>query len=197
MRKILSSRSSYNNQMNDATVNFAKRYGPKSRMVSCGPNSLAGGLEVAGWPLDVFTKGAQIPDILMMIFNNPHNEDDFIKVRDLDFDRYPPNEVPQLYPLVTKIIYGKEACRFEWNIEFNVIKENIDRGQPLILCGNFPAGGHYVLCVGYDDEKQTVIFDDPYPVQWPDGNGFNREMSWNEMERITEKIRKRFLYYYS
>jgi hypothetical protein len=181
--KILSKRQNYNDQTNDATVEWGRRYFGKNKMVACGMNALSEGLEISEWPMDK-APGAQFSDYLMMIFNNPHNEGYFEKIRHLDFEKYPPNEVPQLFPAATKLIYGKEACSFHWDLSFQKIIASINSGRPIIACGKFPAGGHYVLVVGYDENK--IIFDDPYWPQWDDKNGFNRKMNWEDFSTITE-----------
>ena len=45
---------------------------------------------------------------------------------------------------------------------FERIKESIDDGYPQILRAKIDGYGHYLLVVGYDDEKEKIIVHDPY-----------------------------------
>ena len=164
-RVILGTKYQYHNQLNNAQVALFKDYFNKKKAIACGPTALAEAFEIAGWPTDVFTPGEQADDAILMILQNPKNLKRFKKIRNLDYDKYPPNEIPQLFPEVGRILYEKEVCRFEWGLSFEIIKDNILQGITMIICGKFPAGGHYVHAVGFDDEKQVIIFNDPYPKQ--------------------------------
>ena len=42
------------------------------------------------------------------------------------------------------------------------IKESIDNGYPQIVRAKIDGYGHYLLVVGYDDEKEKIIVHDPY-----------------------------------
>jgi hypothetical protein len=191
MRIVLGNKEAYNLQTNDATVDFTNDYGDRPRIVACGPNSLANGLEICGHDMSVFTPGEQASDGIMMVAHNRKHLPKYTKRRKLDYDVYPPNEIPQLYEIFTQIIYGnKKVCKYYPGISFRIIKNAILRGSTLMISGEFPAGGHFVTVVGFDDEKQewnfekkvmeskqVIIFNDPYPDQWDDENGYNREMS--------------------
>lgn len=193
MRKILGKDTQYYTQTNNAQVELFKDYFKQGKMIACGPTSAAMGFDIAGWPMDVFTPGEQPEDAIIMVAHNPANLKKLQERRDIDYDKYPPNEVPQVYDVVGKLIYGKEACRFEWGLTFEIIRENINKGIPMMLCGKFPCGGHYVLAVGFDDEKKVIIFNDPYPVQWKDKKGYNREMDMSFFEQNISKWRIDFI----
>jgi hypothetical protein len=45
---------------------------------------------------------------------------------------------------------------------FEKIRRDIDKGQPLIARAKIDQNGHYLLVVGYDDEKNEIIVHDPY-----------------------------------
>jgi hypothetical protein len=42
--------------------------------------------------------------------------------------------------------------------------------------------GHCIAAVAYDDEKQEIVYNDPWPGRFPDGNGFNRGMGRAELK---------------
>lgn len=107
----------------------------------------------------------------------PNNAKHFLHVRNLDLNKYPPNEVPQYYPEMTRLIYGQEACSFHWAPTYEKIRAYILDGRPVQVCGTFPLGGHYILIVGFDDKGKTLIYNDPYPPFYKNGDGYNRKMS--------------------
>jgi hypothetical protein len=180
MRKILGTRDEYYVQTNNAQVYLFQDYFKVTRAIACGPTAAVMCADIAGWPMDLFTPGEQPEDSLLMVLHNPKHLPVYQEARDLDYNVYPPNEIPQCYPPALKIIYGKDVCRFSYGLTPQIVKDNIDLGICMMISGTFPSGGHYVSLVGYDDVKQTFIFNDPYPNQWEDKNGYNREMtlSW-------------------
>lgn len=204
MRKILGSRDKYYVQTNNAQVELFKDYFKNGKMIACGPESAAMGFHIAGRDMSIFTPGEQPGDSILMIMHNPLNLERFKKRRDLNYNEYPPNEVPQGYDVVGEILYGPGTCKFKWGLNYDIIKQNINTGIPMMICGKFSCGGHYVLVVGYDEEKKVpvynkknklegyenqkmIIFNDPYPFQWVDKKGYNREM---DMQFFNEKISK-------
>jgi len=186
MRKILGTKDQYYNQTNNAQVELIKDYTGQKKFIACGPESLAMALDIAGWDMSVFTPGEQPGDSLLMVYHNPLNLKIFNQERKLDYDKWPPNEIPQLMGPVTELVFGERAAFFHSaGLNFQTIKDAINEGFPLVVSGNFPAGGHYVTVKGYDDDKgPQVIFNDPFPPQWPDNNGYNRHMSWEEFDTI-------------
>lgn len=177
MRKVID-RGIYYSQENNAQVKLFERYFGSGRAIACGPTCAAMAFHITRWPMDVFTPGVQPEDSILMMVHNPHNMDKLKARRDIDYDKFPPGEVPQVYDVVGEMLYSTDkACRFKWGLDFETIKSNINRQVVMMICGNFPAGGHYVLVVGYDDDDETIIYNDPYGKQWMDGVGQRREMS--------------------
>ena len=184
-KKILGTRDQYYIQTNDGSVALFKDYFQKSKMIACGPNSAVMCADIAGWPQDVWTLHVQASDVLLMLFENPNNLNMWKAIRNLNYDVYPPNEVPQLYPKALELVYGKDVCQFvEGGLSLDVIKAAVDEGRPLQICGKFPCGGHYVSCVGYDGDK--VVINDPYPANWG-GNGYNHKIAWTDLNVFIDK----------
>lgn len=175
MKKILGKPNQYYSQTNNAQVYLFDDYFKKKSSIACGPTSFIMGLDVSKWPLDIFAPGIQPEDSILMILHNPFNAEIFKSVRNIDYDVYPPNEIPQLYPAVAKMLYkNNKVCTFKWGITFNMIKYCINNDICLMVSGNFPVGGHFVLIVGYDNDK--IIYNDPFKSQYKDNNGYNRVM---------------------
>lgn len=180
MRKILGTRDQYYDQTNNALAKYAEDYHDITKYISCGPESAAMGFDIAGWDMEkYFTKGVQPGDSIAMCMFNPFNQKYFGKDA-----RKRPNEWASNYPSMSKIIFEKQACSISWSLSFDIITLAIKQECPVMVCGNFPCGGHYVLVVGFDTEKRTLIINDPYRYQWKDEIGYNRELKWKYLKSI-------------
>lgn len=196
MRKILGTRDMYHDQTNNAQVDLFSDYAGKARMIACGPTSAAMCLRIAGWPMEVFTPGEQAEDAILMVLHNRFNLPLYKKRRMLNYDTFPPNEVPQVYEVAMKIIFkSDQVCLYRPGLSFNIITDLINEGIPMMIAGKFPCGGHYVTVCGYDEEKQVVIFNDPYPPNWPDKKGYNREMTVDFLNSNISRWRVDFFRY--
>lgn len=177
--KVLGSGNQYYIQTNNASAYLLRAYMGRIRFIACGPESAAMGFDIAGQDMSIFTPGEQPGDAIINIFHDPKHLPKYKAARgdDTFYKKYSANEIPQIYPAMSEIIFGEKVCSFHWGNTFEQIKESIDTGSPVMLCGRFPCGGHYVLAVGYDEKTGDIIFNDPYPRQWPDKKGYRRRMS--------------------
>ena len=191
MKVVIGTKDQYYIQTNNAQVELMRDYFQKKRYIACGPTSFVAGLDISGYDMKVFTPGVQPEDAIIMLLHNPNHLGMWRAIRDLDYDKYPPNEVPQLYPGVGRILYKKEVCKFSWGINLDIIKREIDDGLPVMVGGKFSFGGHYVLIVGYDGDR--VIYNDPYPLGYADGKGYNLELSPDDFERMISKYKITFI----
>ncbi|MDR1587298.1 MAG: C39 family peptidase [Treponema sp.] len=175
--KFWSARDCYYVQTNNPTEEILRKRSDKDWLVSCGPSAAACCLAAMGHDVDVRCPGPYRPqseEVLMDYFNDPRNYDALKKARpDTPPDVWHGNEVPQFYPVAVPAVFGVPA-RFEWGNDFDKIAAYLVRGKAVQLCLVKP--GHYVAAVAYDDEKQEIIYNDPWPGRFPDRNGFNRRM---------------------
>jgi hypothetical protein len=205
-RVILGRNDQYHIQTNDGSVELFERYTGRKKMVSCGPTMAAMNFDIARQDMSVFTPGEQASDSIMMVMHNPNHLGIWKSVRDIDYSQYSPNEVPQLYPELSRIIFGVKACHFSWGITWEKIKGAINWLNPVGVAGEFPMGGHYISVVGYIEGKtnadRTVIINDPYPTHWigkaqkhqdPSRPGFRRYMPWAEFTKRTVKSGRDFM----
>jgi hypothetical protein len=110
----------------------------------------------------------------MDFFNDPRNYESLKKARpDTPPDVWHGNEVPQFYPVAVPAVFGVKA-QFLWGNDFDKIAACLAQGRSAQLCLVKP--GHYIAAVAYDDEAQEIIYNDPWPGRFSDGNGFNRRM---------------------
>lgn len=176
MKIILGSKDQYYSQTNNAQVDLMRDYFQKRKYIACGPTSFVAGLDIAGWEMSIFTPGVQPEDSVIMLMHNPAHLGYWQSIRDLDYDKHPPNEIPQLYPGVAKILYKRDdVCKFSFGLTMAHIKNLIENGCPVMVHGKFSFGNHYVLIVGYDNDN--LIYNDPYPYGYPDKKGYNRIMT--------------------
>jgi hypothetical protein len=110
----------------------------------------------------------------MDYFNDPRNYDLLKRVRpDTPPDVWHGNEVPQFYPAAARAVFGIKA-EFLWSNHFDKIASFLVQGNAVQLCLVNP--GHYIAAVAYDEDREEIIYNDPWPGRFPDGNGFNRRM---------------------
>jgi hypothetical protein len=110
----------------------------------------------------------------MDFFNDPRNYDALKKARpDTPPEVWHGNEVPQFYPVAVPAVFGIKA-EFQWGADLGKVAAFLESGKAVQLCLVKP--GHYVAAVAYDSEKREIIYNDPWPLRFPDKNGFNRRM---------------------
>jgi hypothetical protein len=129
----------------------------------------------------------QSEEILMDFFNDPRNYAVLKAARpDTPPDVWHGNEVPQFYPVAVQAVFGVPAV-FLWGNDFDHAAADLVQGRAVQLCLVKP--GHYIAAVAYDDEKQEIIYNDPWPGRFPDGNGFNRRMGRDEWKANVKPYR--------
>ena len=158
MKKIIG-KDIYYSQKNNAQVILGELYYKSKKFIACGPTSFVDGIHSCGWPMNIFTPGEQPDDSILMIFLNPNHLERFKQKRNLNYKEWAPNEIPQLYEVVGEILYKrKDVCKFEGKLNFEIIKNNIDKG----ICMQIAFPGHFCIIKGYDEEKGIIIYNDPY-----------------------------------
>lgn len=130
--------------------------------IACGPTCIAMGLHIGGWNMKIFTPGEQPEDAILMMTHNPWNFDAFKKRRNLDYggDIWAPNEIPQVYDVISDILYGPDtaACRYRNGCNVEIIRENIIKDTTMMVA----SGAHYILLTGFSDERKKIYFKDPF-----------------------------------
>jgi hypothetical protein len=130
--------------------------------IACGPTAIAMGLHIGGWSMNVFTKGVQPEDSILMMCHNPNNLKLLKARRPLGYetDKWAPNEIPQIYDVISDILYGPNAgaCRYKSGCNVDIIRENIIKETTMMVA----SGPHYILLTGFSDEKKKIYFKDPF-----------------------------------
>jgi hypothetical protein len=122
----------------------------------------------------------QSEEVLMDFFNDPRNYEALRKARpDTPPEKWHGNEVPQFYPVAVPAVFGVKA-EFMFGNSFDKIATFLQSGRAVQLCLVTP--GHYIAAVAYDSETREIIFNDPWPGRFSDGNGFNRRMGEAEVK---------------
>jgi hypothetical protein len=170
-------RDCYYTQTNNPTEEILRKRSDGSWLVSCGPSAAVTCIAAMGFNVRCGCPGGYVPqseEVLMDFFNDPRNYAALTAARpDTPPDVWHGNEAPQFYPVAVKSVFGVNA-RFEWGNDYSRITGYLAEGKAVQLCLVKP--GHYIAAVAYDDERQEIIFNDPWPARFPDGNGFNRRM---------------------
>jgi len=175
--KYWNDRDRYFIQTNNPTEEILRKAGVKSWLVSCGPTAAVNCLAAMGFNVTIRCPGGYEPQpeqALMDYFNDPRNYPNLRLARqDTDPAEWNGNEVPQFYPVAVPDVFGVPT-RFVWISDFSKIAELLRSGRAVQLCLKDP--GHYIAAVAWDENRQEVIFNDPWPGRFSDGNGFNRRM---------------------
>jgi hypothetical protein len=173
----------YYTQTNNPTEEILRKRSDGGWLVSCGPSAAVCCMASMGFDVDVRCPGSYLPqpeEVLMDFFNDPRNYDALKRARpDTPPDVWHGNEVPQFYPVATPAVFGIKSI-FLWGNDFDKVVSYLAKGNAVQLCLVKP--GHYIAAVAYDDEKQEIIFNDPWPARFPDKNGFNRRMGRAEFK---------------
>jgi hypothetical protein len=149
----------------------------KSWLEDCGPTSAVNAIFAMKGP-DFFNNiklgdfYPQPEDCLTLFFNERKNYADFLKIRkDFNPDAIMCNEIPQLYPLAVGKLFGIK-CEFRWEKDWEKLKGYLKNGQSVILL----EPGHYTCAVAFDEDKNEVIYNDPWNGHYATG-GFNKRYS--------------------
>lgn len=175
----------YYRQENNPTEQILRKQGAENWLVSCGPTAAVSIVHATGREVDCLTPGGWKPqpeEILTGYFNDPSNSEKLKSIRNLDPQNWLGNTVPQWYEAAIYDVFGISA-RFYWGLVFHDLEICIHKNIGILACLKNP--GHYVAIVGFDSDKKTVIYNDPWEGNfWPESlkgrPGFNRELPWNE-----------------
>ena len=170
-------RACYFVQSNNPTEEILRKRSDGIWLVSCGPSAAVTCIAAMGFDVEVKTPGDYKPqseEVLMDFFNDPRNYSQLKAARpETPPDMWHGNEIPQFYPVAVQSVFGIKA-RFEWTAPFEKVIAELQAGKAVQLCLKNP--GHYIAAVAYDDERDEIIFNDPWPGRFKDGNGFNRRL---------------------
>jgi len=123
----------------------------------------------------------QAEEVLMDFFNDPRNYQRLAAVRPATHPgAWHGNEVPQFYPMAVREVFGV-AAEFRWVHIIDDVTSLLRQGKAVQSCLKEP--GHYIAVVAWDENTQELIFNDPWPTRFPDGNGFNQRMDEREYNR--------------
>lgn len=175
--KFWNARECYFVQTNNPTEEILRKRSDGVWLVSCGPSAAVTCIAAMGFDASIKTPGGYAPqseEVLMDFFNDPRNYSKLKAARpETPPDMWHGNEIPQFYPVAVQSVFGVKA-RFEWTAPFETVIAELQAGKAVQLCLKKP--GHYIAAVAYDDERDEIIFNDPWPGRFKDGNGFNRRL---------------------
>lgn len=172
-------------QTNNPTEEILRKRSDGEWLLSCGPTAAVTCIATMGFDVCMKTQGNYLPqseEVLVDFFNDPRNYSALQKAR----PETPPavwhaNEVPQFYPVAVSAVFGVKA-RFVWGAPFETVVSELQNGKAVQLCLKKP--GHYIVAVAYDDEKDEIIFNAPYPSRFKDGYDFNRRLSRADFSNV-------------
>lgn len=130
-------------------------------------------LPVGGWP------DPQPEDIQTLAYISPGNWPEFNKIRPLNFDKIPPNRVPQYTPYAVMLLYPQLDVQFMWFNEigknaWEYMIENI-KTSTFKIC----EPGHYVCIHGYDTDQKVLLKKDSWISRFSDRDGFNKPFTYD------------------
>jgi len=172
----------YHAQNNNPTEQYLKKLGVAAWLQTCGPTAAVNCLDALGYKLAIQCPGLYKPqpeEVLSDYFNDPANEDKFVKFRP-DIAKTPGNYWPTLYPLAVREVFEARAT-FLVNIHnWAEVCGMLWHGAALQLHLVKPA--HYIAAVAYDEAAQEIIFHDSWPREANKYDGFANRMTRKEYE---------------
>jgi hypothetical protein len=174
-------RERYYTQTNNPTEEILRKRSDGNWLVSCGPTAAVACLSAMGYAIECGCPGnyqLQPEEVLMDYFNDPRNYEALKKARpEIDPRSYHGNEIAQYYTVAVPAVFGAR-CSFAFGAQFGEVASLVQSGRAVQVCLVKP--GHYIAVVAFDDAARELIYNDPWPGRFKDGNGFNRRMSESE-----------------
>jgi len=173
-------RDIYYVQSNNSVEAALSRYKAGQTLVTCGPTAAVTCIAAMGGSVQSPTPGGWQPqpeDVLTLWFHDERNWTRLAKARPDTAPGqtdYSPNEVPQYYPVAVDEVFGAR-CRFEWTCLFSEIISHVSSGRAVQITLKDP--GHFIPVVAYDQAQDALIYHDPWPSRFSDGEGFARRLS--------------------
>ena len=175
--KFWNDRDRYYAQTNNPSEELLRKTGAVGWLETCGPTAAIMCLATLGYELTVTCPGVYRPqpeEVLSDFLNDPRNYPELAKERkDITPDKLPGNRVPQYYPLAVSRVFDAKAF-FTWLTDPVQLAKWLTEGRAVQICLEKP--GHYLAAVAFDDERDEIVFNDPWPDQYKDKNGFNRRI---------------------
>jgi hypothetical protein len=187
--KYWQDRQRYYTQTNNPTEETLRKRADGNWLVSCGPTAAVSCLASMGFEVEAKCPGTYRPqpeEILMGYMNDPRNYDALKKARPEIPRSYHGNEIAQYYPVAVPAVFGVK-CSFAFGGDFRTVASLVQSGKAVQVCLVKP--GHYIAVVAYDDAARELIYNDPYPGRFKDGNGFNRHMGEAEFRSNVKSYR--------
>lgn len=179
--------SRYYVQTNNPTEEILRKRSDGNWLVSCGPSAAVGCLAAMGHPISIKCPGRYQPqpeETLMDYFNDPRKYKNLQRARpEINPAEWHGNEIPQFYTIAVPEVFGVDAD-FRWCNSINKVATELFKGHAVQL--NLETPGHYIAAVAWDDQTREIIFNDPWPVRFPNKDGFNRRMSEEEFRTNTK-----------
>lgn len=177
---------SYYSQENNPTEQILRKQGVANFLVSCGPTAAVSLIHACGYVTEFEGPGKYAPqpeEVLTGYFNDPRNAKRLESIRSLSSSEWLGNTIPQWYEPALWDVFGVRGVYRE-GLDFHDITLAIMENIGIMACLKKP--GHFIAITGFDDEKGTIIYNDPWPGNyWPAGlkgtPGFMREINWDEM----------------
>lgn len=193
---MLSNPYDYYRQDNDGTPLLLGAYHAEAKYVACGVSSFLCAMSIKGYELTP-SPYLQEEDYVMMILYNPKNRKDLIKSTGIQFKDFDcVQEYKAVYPWLAKKLFNlsfKYKVTKDANSLWHEIITEIKSKKPVMTAGDFKYGGHYVCFVGYDESTDELIYNDPYPKNYDDLNGYARRLNYDEFVNNIFKRRNDYL----
>lgn len=87
------------------------------------------------------------------------------------------------------LLKSDRYSKVTFSMNHKLIISEIDKGYPVIICGNF-TGGHFVVIKGYDLKENAYIVNDPWGnwnTKYKNHDGENKKYSFSKVWKIMYK----------
>jgi hypothetical protein len=180
--KFWNDRDCYYTQTNNPAEELLWKRSDRDRLVSCGPSAAVTCVAAMVFGVGHGCPGRYKPqgeEVLTDFFNDPQN------YAVLKAARHAARSVA--WERGTAVLPARRGSGvrgggavFGWGADFDGVAAHLKEGRAVQLC--LAKLGHYIAAAAFDTDAREIIYNDPCPGRFADGNGFNRRMDGAEFK---------------
>lgn len=175
-------RKHHYSQENNPQEEMLRKLGISDWLETCGPTAAVNCLAAMGYDIEISAPGSFRPQPESILSNWFHDPRNYPLMEDIRGNTPPykwmGNRIPQYYPPAVHDVFNVLG-EFRY-LDHDSLKIALMNERAVQVCLKNPS--HYISVLAYDDDKENVIFNDPYPSRRGLQNrGFNERIHIDDL----------------